>query len=74
MALGFDKDLAEILEVEEKASISKSCRFFVVGCNDDLDGDIAYHAEDNGGIADVEKLTVHCSPCPECPADTSPCQ
>ena len=29
----FDKDLAEILEVEEKASISESNRFFVVGCS-----------------------------------------
>ena len=28
LALRFDKDLAEILEVEEKASISKSYRFF----------------------------------------------
>ena len=33
MALRFDKNLAEILKVEEKASISKSCHFFVVRCN-----------------------------------------
>ena len=28
LVVGFDKDLAEILEVEDKASISESYRFF----------------------------------------------
>ena len=31
LVVRFEKDLAEILEVEEKASISKLYRFFVVG-------------------------------------------
>ena len=32
MVVRFDKDLAEILEVKEKASISKSSLFFECGC------------------------------------------